>query len=194
MRTKARLVLGVVAVVVMLGAVSTASASIHTWFDFDAIGGKLVSVSDPASPVIGVFNITETNNDGDGDSVGFRPGVDLALLARVEIKARDDGDRPLEAMSLELDGLWVGSSFSMSFAWPSILNPIGELLLVGDINTDGIVNYEIQAACGDFYVDSAKLCVEGLRCDVPEPATIVIWSLLGGIAITAGRRRHQKAA
>lgn len=70
---------------------------------------------------------------------------------------------------------------TLPFSWTRSLQ-------AGDI-LDFVV---LVAANGDWTAQGTGLAVE--ISDVPEPTTLVIWSLLGGLAISAGWRWRKRAA
>jgi hypothetical protein len=159
--------------VAVLGAVNSANASI--WIDQDPLNVTL-SQTGSLHSVDGVFDIVTLDNNYAGDVAGFNPGTDLVTKAVVTVKARDDNDWQWEEMSVTLDSTDVGSQFFFNIPFSDNLSAE----LIGSINTDGILNYSITATSGDFVVEYAKLRAEGVAGGaVPEPATLVIWSLLG---------------
>ena len=150
-----------------LGAVGAVNASV--WTDVDAYNVLLTAGGNPSS-VQGTFNIV---NDG------FTPGVDTVTSAVFTVFAYDDSlfDGP-EAMNVTLDNVTVGSQIDVNLILYQQF-PVSAQL-IGDINADGTLSYTITATQGDFFLSLAELSATGTQGqDAPEPATIVIWSLLG---------------
>jgi hypothetical protein len=142
--------------------------------------------------------------DGDvGDVPGFTPGTDNVGWAWVTITAHDDQlFDATETIQVDLgDVSGTQQHFQASFvlgvsSWPEVVAGT----LFGDINADGVLAYSISAANGDFYLDSANLTVKTASGSVPvdaaivpEATALVVWSLLGAIALTVGWRRKRRA-
>jgi hypothetical protein len=135
------------------------------------------------------------DGDGDvGDIWGFTPGLHVVNNAWVTIIALDDLDLlKSETLKVDLGDIGQQQHFVHNFvlglsAWPEEV----EGTLYGDINADGVLNYTIAANTGDFYLKSANLTVCA-EC-VPEAATIVVWSVLGVLAVTVGWWRKRRIA
>ena len=162
-----RLVISIVVAALALGVVSAVNASV--WTDIDAYNVLLTAGGSPSS-VQGTFNIA---NDG------FRPGIDTVTSAVFTVFAYDDSlfDGP-EAMNVTLDNVTVGSHIDVNLILYQQF-PVSAQL-IGDINADGTLSYTIAATQGDFVLSFAELSATGTQGqDAPEPATIVVWSLLG---------------
>jgi hypothetical protein len=148
-----------------LGAASAVNASV--WTDIDVYNVVLTAGGNPSS-VQGTFDIVNE---------GFTPGVDTVTSATVTLLAYDNafGDGP-ETAQLTLDNVATGQ-FSATLFFGAF--PVSAQL-IGDINADGTLSYTIQATQGSFVLSFAELSATGTQGqDVPEPATIVVWSLLG---------------
>jgi hypothetical protein len=162
-----RFAISVVVAALAFGAVSAVSASV--WTDTDTYNVLLTAGGSPSS-VQGTFNII---NDG------FRPGIDNVTSAAVTIFAYTDSlfDGPNE-LNISLDNVTVGSQIDVNFVLLDQVPISGQL--IGDINANGTLTYKIEASQGDFFLGATQLSATGTQGqDVPEPATIVVWSLLG---------------
>jgi hypothetical protein len=62
--------------------------------------------------------------------------------------------------------------------------------LLASIVTDKL---QFQATAGDGYYAVSEIQAFG-TATVPEPSTLVIWSVLGGIGLAVNRWRKRKAA
>jgi hypothetical protein len=184
-------VMMLVAVVVM-GMVSAASAAV--WVDRDPWNVKLIAGGQP-SYLENDFNITTLDGNFAGDVAGFTPGADIVTRATVTIRAKDDAKWDSEEeMKVKLDDVTIGSHIEVDLPFTNFTYPVSAYL-IGDINADGILTYKVKATEGDFILVYAQLVAEGVEGSggaVPEPATLIVWSLLGAgswLGLRVWRRR-----
>lgn len=138
------------------------------------------------------------------DAGGFLVGVDELTSpgtgAYLDLWVRDDGDDPghqAEKFRLNVDDFASGNqnatiTFFQAQATASIR---------ADIQADGKLQFTVTRQNGDFYLDYSALAVTANRPDppeeptstTPEPASLVIWSVLGAGSWLGmrGRRRRR---
>jgi hypothetical protein len=184
--------ISIVIVVLALGVVNTVGAAV--WTDLDQYNVKLTAGGSP-SYVQSTFNIATLDGNYSGDVAGFVPGVDHVDSAVIEVVAYDDWDFLTgESVTVTLGSVKVGDHLDIGFIFDQLFDITAQAQLIGDINADGILSYKIEATDGDFILSYAQFCATGTHGqDVPEPATIVVWSLLGAgswLGMRVWRRRE----
>lgn len=127
------------------------------------------------------------------DAGGFVPGTHTVLSAYVSVWVKDDeDDAPAEMFRLNIEDFASGNqSATLNF-----FQVTATAQIIASINTDGTLSLEMLRQVGDFVLEYSALEVTAERVDehvVPEPASVVIWSLLGGLGVAVGRRRRRRA-
>lgn len=162
-----------IAGMVLAGVVSV-QATLYT--DIDLIKTKL----DQNETYSGTFNIANK---------GYNSGVESVTSALAQFWLADDLDWPRQSESFTVS---LGSDSQWSSGPVRLL--VGDKLnvtLLADLGADGILNYSVTAATGDFYLLAASLeaCTERKPQQVPDGGTTLALLGLGLVGVAGLRRR-----
>ena len=174
-----------VAVLVLAGA-GTANAALY--WDLDDFEPDIYMSR--GDKITGTFDIA--TGDGSGQP-GFDPDTEEVENATFTMMVDDDGWDLWEKVTVELGPLKIFDKVEVDFNTELNFGIVGGSILA-DLNADGVLSYEIIRKQGDFYVDWTRLDAETPDDVIPEPASIAIWSLLGGLGLIVGWRRRRRAA
>jgi hypothetical protein len=157
-------------------------------------GAIVFDYAGAANPMATIRTLLTASYDGGRWDVGqFRnltaaaTGLTLGCFddtssSHVTVMATYPGDFNLDGMVDKLDlNIWLANAFA------------GTTWQQGDVNHDGVVNgLDRDLLMASF--GSPPLVLTSTSTSVPEPTTLIIWSLLGALAITVGRWRQRRAA
>jgi len=179
-----------IAGLVALGETTAMAIPIYTDLDVFGLSGQKV---DANTPLAGAFQISSNDADGIPDLTGYNPLSEQITGASVVFVLRDDSFFDgQEQVKIDL-----GSNFFQSGAVldsPLIFSILGGSVsgsALLDLDADGVLNYTISSADGDFVAISAFLSATAgpKSTSVPDGGSTVALLGLGLLGLGWARRK-----